>query len=85
MVALPVGITGVPTGGCTTTVVDTAEDVPPQPVAITLTVAVPVNPLANDTDPVEPVPLMEPALEGDNDHVYPVALDAVVVYVAVLP
>ena len=44
--------------GRTTTVVDTDEDGPLQPLAVTLTVAVPENPAAHVTVPVVPVPDM---------------------------
>ncbi len=49
---------GVPTVGVTLTVVDTKEDGPLQPLALTPTVAEPVNPAPHVTVPVVPVPDM---------------------------
>ena len=47
---------GVPTVGVTVTVVDAAAEGPLQPLAVTLTVAVPENPAAQVTEAVVPVP-----------------------------
>jgi hypothetical protein len=55
VVAEGVGIDGVPTVGVTVTVVDAEAEGPLQPLAVTLTVAVPENPAAQVTVAVVPV------------------------------
>ena len=54
-----VGVEGVPTVGVTVTVVDAEEEGPLQPFAVTLTVALPVNPAPQVTVAVVPVPEIE--------------------------
>ena len=61
---LPPGAPATPTEGFTVTAVDADGDGPLHPDAVTLTVAGPVNPAAQVTVPVVPVPLMVPALVG---------------------
>jgi len=68
IVALPLGLTGIPTVGCTVTVVDKAEDVRLQTVPLTLTVADPENPLANDKFEDDPEPEKVPAEDGLTDQ-----------------
>jgi hypothetical protein len=51
-----VGVDGVPTVGVTVTIVDAAAEGPLHPLAVTLTVAVPVKPAAHVTVAVVPEP-----------------------------
>ena len=59
LLAAGLGVLGVPTVGVTVTVVDAEDDGPLQPLAVTLTVALPVKPAPQVTVAVVPVPEIE--------------------------
>ena len=69
----PAGALTCPTSPITETVVDAVVDVPVQPVAVTVMVAVPENAAFHTTTP--PVGIV-PAEPGEMLHAYDVAFDA---------
>lgn len=67
-VSEPDGAEGLPTVGVTVIFVDAGAEGPPQPFAVTLTVAVPLNVVFQVTVPEFPEPLMVPAADEDIDQ-----------------
>ena len=72
-------LTGTPGIGSTMTFRLVALLVPQALVEVTLSVAVPLNPEFQVTDPVVPVPIILPAPDGDKVQLNEVAFVAVVV------